>query len=602
MSIQFKFSQPSEMRKLPLELLAAEANNLRSYLIETILENGGHFAANLGVIELTIALLSVIDPKNSPVIWDVGHQSYPYKVLTGRTDAIKTIRSKNGISGFPKRSESPYDWFGTGHSSTALSAALGFAESMKDNLIKPPVVAIIGDGALTGGIAYEALNNMIELNYPLIVILNDNQMGIDPNTGALNQHLVNLMKGNSQKRVQDFFEWFGLKYKGPIDGHNIKSLQNALLTAINTNTPNLIHIQTVKGKGYEPAEKEQTRWHSAAKYIKVDHPKALDLNIPKDPTYTDGQYSTAKWQDIFGNTLVELAQQFPELRGITPAMPSSCGMLPAIEKYPDRFFDVGISEQHAVTFAAGIAAGGKKVLVNIYSTFLQRAYDQIIHDVVLQNLPVVFCIDRAGLVGEDGPTHHGSFDLSYLLPLPNITILAPFQSVELSNMMHWAVQQDHPVFIRYPRGHTQTQTREVSIQNPTEPQIIHESDNSKILIASTGIASQIAKEALLKSPELFQIVDIIHYPAVKTPKKLDFSLAKPYLHCITIEDGSIIGGFGQYLKYSWELSQSSTFPKFHHLGIQDRFPSHGSIEELHHDEGYDVTGLLTKLNQLLMIV
>jgi 1-deoxy-D-xylulose-5-phosphate synthase len=620
MPLPSKYSQYQELCKMPVEDLISVAAELRNFLINTILENGGHFAANLGIIELTVALLSEIDPKFSPVIWDVGHQSYPYKVLTGRGDEIKNIRNKNGISGFPKRSESPFDWFGTGHSSTALSAALGFAEALKYNQTRPPVFAIIGDGALTGGMAYEAMNNMIDLNYPLVVILNDNQMGIDPNTGALNKHLVHLQKDKQPQQVREFFEWFGFIYQGPFDGHDIGVLKKTLKEAISQNKPHLIHIQTVKGKGYEPAEKEQTRWHSATKYIKVDHPSPKDqetktndqrpkTNDQRPKTYDQGlktkdQSPMAKWQDIFGETLLELANNNQELRGVTPAMPSSCGMLPTLEKYPDRFFDVGISEQHAVTFAAGIAAGGKKVVVNIYSTFLQRAYDQIIHDVVLQNLPVVFCIDRAGLVGEDGPTHHGSYDLSFLLPLPNITILAPYQSSELRSMMHWALEQNHPVFIRYPRGETPIQAQNKILANPTEPKIIHQSSNPKILISTTGIATQLAITALEKKPELFNHVDLIHFPAVKHATEVPFIQKKNYQHGITIEDGSIIGGFGQYFKYLWEKWDNSPSnqlnPRFHHLGIQDHFPAHGSIAELQEDEGFDVDSILTKLNQLLI--
>lgn len=596
-----KYSQYQELRKMPVEELVSVAAELRSYLINTILENGGHFAANLGVIELTVAILSIIDPKKSPVIWDVGHQSYPYKVLTGRADEVKNIRNKNGISGFPKRSESPFDWFGTGHSSTALSAALGFAEAFKNNLRRHPVFAIIGDGALTGGMAYEAMNNVVDLNYPLIVILNDNQMGIDPNTGALNKHLIQLQKDKQPLQVKNFFEWFGFTYQGPFDGHNIESLKQTLTEATAQNKPYLIHVQTIKGKGYEPAEKEQTRWHSAAKFIKVDHPKnEQPLAYIQKPTIK-GQQPKSKWQDIFGETLLQLANNHPELRGITPAMPSSCGMLPALEKFPDRFFDVGISEQHAVTFAAGIAAGGKKVIINIYSTFLQRAYDQIIHDVVLQNLPVVFCIDRAGLVGEDGPTHHGSFDLSFLIPLPNLTILAPYQSLELKSMMHWAINQDHPVFIRYPRGETPNQDQAEHLSDPTEPKIIHQSTNPKILIGTTGIATQLAIDALEKNSEIFSQVDLIHFPAVKISNQVPNFLSKNYEHCITVEDGCIIGGFGQYLKYLWETtSNEQSLPKFHHLGIQDHFPSHGNIAELQRDEDFDADAILTKLNQLLI--
>jgi len=612
MTLPTQFSHYYDLPSLTLEELTVEANNLRNYLIKTVLQNGGHFAANLGVVELTVALLSEVNPNSSPIIWDVGHQSYPYKILTGRKDELKNIRNKDGISGFPKREESPLDWFGTGHSSTALSAAMGFAESFKLHPEKPPVFAIIGDGALTGGMAYEAMNNLIDLKYPLIIIFNDNQMGIDPNTGALNKHLIQLQKDNQSETVRNFFHWFGLNYHGPIDGHDLISLKQTIKVAKNINQPQLIHIQTIKGKGYEPAEKEQTRWHSAAKFTKVDHPSTKDQPpTTKDqnqyPNHqrpkTKDQSPKSKWQEIFGETLLNLAELYPELRGITPAMPSSCGMLPAFEKYPDRFFDVGISEQHAVTFAAGIAAGNKKVIVNIYSTFLQRAYDQIIHDVVLQKLPVIFCIDRAGLVGEDGPTHHGSFDLSFLIPLPNITILAPYQSFELQNMMHWAMDQDHPVFIRYPRGETPILDSLNQTNDPTLPIVLHQSTNPKILICSTGIASQIVVNAIDENTSLFDHVDVMHCPAVKSKNETDKFTSQKYEHCITIEDGSIIGGFGQYFKYKWEKSkpkQNHPLPQFHHLGIQDHFPAHGSISELQRSEGFDVDSVLTLLSQLLI--
>jgi len=588
MTPAIEFLPPHDLKNKTVEELNKIATELRDYLIHVILENGGHFAANLGVIELTVSLLSVIDPNTSPVIWDVGHQSYPYKILTGRHEELKTIRNQNGISGFPKRSESKFDWFGTGHSSTALSAALGFAEAMKRDTTIYPVVAIIGDGALTGGMAYEAMNNMIDLNYPLLVVFNDNQMGIDPNTGALNKHLIDLHLNTEQSnKIQSFFEWFGFEYNGPIDGHNIQQLQSALNNAININKPQLIHIRTIKGKGYEAAEKEQTRWHSAAKFIKLN---------PSDLNPTTPSIRKIKWQEVFAKTLLKLADTNPELRGITPAMPSSCGMLPAMEKYPDRFFDVGISEQHAVTFAAGIAAGGKKVIVNIYSTFLQRAYDQIIHDVILQNLPILFCIDRAGLVGEDGPTHHGTYDMSFLLPLPNVSILAPYRADELENMMHWALLQDHPVFIRYPRGEINEQSILTENYNPTVPVPIHSSEKAKLILCSTGITTQLVLDALTESPTLFQEVDVLHFPTVKTPNSSKFSPSRDYQFCLTIEDGSIIGGFGQYLKNIWE-NESTT--KFHHLGIQNHFPSHGSINELQKEEGFDVKSILAKLSQLL---
>ena len=559
-----KIQHPSEIQSLNPEELIELSTELREYIIETILHNGGHFAANLGVIELTVVLLKNFNLNSDQIVWDVGHQSYPYKVLTQRKEELKSIRSINGISGFPKTEESNFDHFGTGHSSTAISASMGMAQAAKiNNESNRNFIAVVGDGALTGGMSYEALNNIVNSNLNITIVLNDNQIGIDPNTGALNHHLTK----EDYPEVKQWFEWFGLNYNGPVDGHNVYELLSAFENSKSIQGPKIIHIKTIKGKGYLPAEKEQTKYHSTNKYVKIQ---------------PDHNPISKKWQDIFGEILIELATEHSQVVGITPAMPSSCGMQRAMDIFPDRFFDVGISEQHAVTFAAGLATLGKIPFVNIYSTFLQRAYDQIIHDVALQNLPVVFCIDRAGLVGEDGPTHHGAFDISFLNCIPNIEIFAPKNAQELFNNLKYAVSAGKPIAIRYPKGSVKNDTWSTDNFTKSEMTI---ANKHKILVISTGIASNFVETAKSKTSSQF---DFVHINQIKPIPQFNLSL---YSKIITIEDGSIIGGFGQSLKMNHSNFQGTWL----HLGIPDQFIPHGNNENLYEMAGYGIDAIVSAI-------
>ena len=555
---------PSEIQSLNTEELIELSKELREYIIETILHNGGHFAANLGVIELTTALLKNYDLNSDQIVWDVGHQSYPFKVLTLRKEELKSIRNFNGLSGFPKIEESNFDHFGTGHSSTAISAAMGMAQAAKiNNEPHRNFIAVVGDGALTGGMSYEALNNIVNSNLNITIVLNDNQIGIDPNTGALNNHLTN----EDYPQIKQWFEWFGLNYNGPIDGHNVYELLSAFKKSKSIQGPKIIHVKTIKGKGYLPAEKEQTKYHSTNKYVKIQ---------PNE------NHVSKKWQDVFGEILIELAEQNSQVVGITPAMPSSCGMQKAMDIFPDRFFDVGISEQHAVTFAAGLATQGKIPFVNIYSTFIQRAYDQIIHDVALQNLPVVFCIDRAGLVGEDGPTHHGAFDISFLNCIPNIEIFAPKNAQELFNNMKYAVSAGKPIAIRYPKGSVKNDSW--FTENTDVVEYIIENKH-EILVISTGIASNFVESVKSKTSISF---DSLHINQIKPFPHFNLS---NYSKIITVEDGSIIGGFGQSIKMNHANFKGSWL----HLGIPDQFIPHGNNENLYELAGYGIDAIVTAI-------
>lgn len=562
MSILNTISSPDKVKTLAAKDLILLSQELRAFITRTILDSGGHFSSNLGVIELTIALFYTIDFNHDAIVWDVGHQSYPHKVLTNRMSLLNTIRSLGGISGFPKREESIYDSFGTGHSSTAISAVMGMAAASKlhNHSKQPTFVAVVGDGALTAGLSYEALNNLFGSNFNVLIILNDNQMGIDPNTGALNNRLQ-----TNQTAVKLWFEWFGLAYSGPIDGHDMPALIQALDETYAKQGPRLLHIKTTKGKGYPDAEKEQTKWHSANKFIKIEN-----REIP-----------ALKWQDVFGDMLVKLAEIYPNLMGITPAMPSSCGMIKAMKAYPDRFFDVGIAEQHALTFAAGMATQNGIPIVNIYSSFLQRGYDQLIHDIVLQKLPVILCIDRAGLVGEDGPTHHGAFDIAFLRCIPQLLIGAPRNTTELYQMILFGIEKKQPIAIRYPKGNV---LEEPWLQN-TNPSILEDQmlkSGGSVLVISTGKASNLVMEAY---PLINNDFTHIHMPFIhaNASKKLS-SLVDGYHAIITVEDGCIVGGWGQGIAH--ELRNNKQKSLFFHLGIPHAFIEHGSNEELYALCGY----------------
>jgi 1-deoxy-D-xylulose-5-phosphate synthase len=611
-----KISDKNFIKSLSTETMIELSKELREFITQSVLNSGGHFSSNLGVIELTVALHYTLDFSSDGLVWDVGHQSYPHKVLTGRANQLHTIRSYKGLSGFPKRDESNYDAFGTGHSSTAISAVMGMAAASKiqnsnntettdpessTHQKQPTFVAVVGDGALTAGLSYEALNNLFESDLNVMIVLNDNNMGIDPNTGALNTRLK-----TAPEKVKSWFEWFGLNYSGPIDGHNLEELLPAIQNCYNQTGPRLLHIKTIKGKGYPPAEKEQTKWHSANKYVKIEQPSR----------------PTVKWQDVYGDMLLALAESNPKIAGITPAMPSSCGMIKAMTAFPNRFFDVGIAEQHALTFAAGMATQGSIPIVNIYSSFLQRGYDQWIHDIALQNLSVVLCIDRAGLVGEDGPTHHGAFDIAFLRCIPDTKILAPRNAQELYAALWLGTQNVGPIAIRYPKGSLADNQWDHSINKELairslSPQWLKSDGPAKVLLVTTGHATNLAIQAneILSKQGLGDVEnsnsletstskkDPVQYHHLHTPilqwtdhgidlQKLSTTpppaIYQNYTHIITVEDGCIQGGWGEGLEHaittSNESEQDSQKQKariqFLHLGIPHDFIEHGNNEEV----------------------
>lgn len=559
---------------------------IRTFFIGKILKNGGHFSANLGVVELTVALHYAYDFDIDKLVWDVGHQAYIHKLLTGRKSEFDTIRKLDGLSGFPKIDESKYDHFGTGHSSTSISAILGMAEGALLNNKENKHIAVIGDGSLTGGMAFEALNNLGVSMANVLVVVNDNQMGIDPNLGSINTHLSEIdgIKPN-------LFENLGLAYQGPIDGHNVLELVDIFEKQKQTNGPHVLHIKTLKGKGYEPAEKAQTDWHSVS-YVKID-PNGAKNNS----SYTSEK--PLKFQEVFGHTLLELAEIDERVVGITPAMPSGSSMKIMMEAMPHRIFDVGIAEQHAVTFAAGLAIEGKRPFCNIYSTFAQRAYDQIIHDVALQNIPVIFCLDRAGLVGADGPTHHGTFDLAFLSAIPNLTILSPMDEHELRNMMYWAVDHtEGPVVIRYPRG----RGSQLNYKNEKQPLTVPSSrmltTGQNIAVISIGqIGTEVQKAIVNNSLEN----KVTHIDA-RSMKPLDLKIFgesfRKFDKIITVEESCLLGGFGQQVKaLALDSQYRGTITS---LGLPDVFVEHGEIDELRAKFGLDAEGVGKVMETLLV--
>jgi len=575
---------PNDLKQFSEAELVQLCEELRQFLIETILEHGGHFSANLGVVELTVALHYVFDLPIDKLIWDVGHQAYGHKVLTGRMSEIQNIRKWGGISGFPKMTESEYDAFGTGHSSTSISAALGMAEAALLNNITNQNIAVIGDGSLTAGQAFEALNNAGVSKANLLVIINDNNMGIDPNLGALSRHLLELQTGKAENNI---FKSFGLNYFGPIDGHNVLELIAVLKSQKEMNLPRVLHLKTVKGKGYLPAEKEQTKWHAAASFVKLGE---------QESEMQEGE----KYQDVFGDTLTELAGVNGDVIGITPAMPTGCGMIGMMQKYPDRVFDVGIAEQHAVTFSAGLAAAGKRPFCNIYSSFLQRAYDQVIHDVCLQKLPVIFCLDRAGVVGEDGATHHGLYDLSFLKCLPNLIIAAPRNEIELRQMLFTALHtSEGPFAIRYPRGKGVVKEWKKPFDKIDigKAEIIQKGKQ----IALIGIGHLVneliqAAEILKKEGIICTIVD------ARFLAPLDIVALKEVLSnhefIITLEDGCKSGGFGESII---ELNQNL---KLKNKIVNRAFPNEvigqGTREQLIAHYGLNAESVVKLIKQYLL--
>ena len=563
-------SDPKDLRKLEPEKLPRLAIELREFIIDIVSAKEGHLGASLGVVELTIALHYVFNTPNDLLVWDVGHQAYGHKILTGRKNIFDTNRQLGGISGFPKREESIYDPFGVGHSSTSISAALGMAiaSNIKGDINKNHI-AVIGDASIASGMAFEGLNHAGVSEANLLIILNDNAMGIDPSVGALKNYLTNI-KTDKRVRKKNIIEALNFDYSGPIDGHDINAVLAELNRLKHVKGPRFLHIITTKGKGLQKAEQDQVKYHAPGKF----DAKTGDL-IPEKLVE-----QPAKYQDVFGLTLVELAKKNKKIVGITPAMPTGSSMKFMLEEIPNRAFDVGIAEQHAVTLAAGMATQGLIPFCNIYSTFLQRAYDQVIHDVALQNLPVIFCLDRAGLVGEDGATHHGVFDISYLRCIPNMIVFAPLNEIELRNMMYTAqLGVVNPIAIRYPRGKGEKQNWHVPFSNIEigKGEIIKEGDDIAILsIGSIG-------NTIIKLCKEIENSDRIAHYNMRFVKPLDEELLhgifKKFNKIITIEDGSLIGGFGSAVL---EFSQDHNYhnKKIKRLGIPDKFIEHGKTAEL----------------------
>ncbi|MCO5287531.1 MAG: 1-deoxy-D-xylulose-5-phosphate synthase [Chitinophagaceae bacterium] len=583
---------PSDLKKLKKEQLAQLSDELRQYIIDVVSIYGGHLAASLGVVELTVALHYVFNTPYDRVVWDVGHQAYGHKILTGRRDNFITNRKLGGISGFPKRSESEYDAFGVGHSSTSISAALGMAlASRYKGEYDRQHIAVIGDGALTAGLAFEGLNHAGISQSNLLIILNDNHMSIDPNVGALTKYLSGLNEKKESNeldtghaaRKTNFFESLQLQYFGPVNGHDLTALIDTLTLLKNTDGPKLLHIRTIKGKGYVPAEQNQTQWHAPGLFDKISGQiLKKKADSPQPP----------KYQDVFGHTIIELAKQNDRIMGVTPAMPTGSSLKFMMDEMPDRAFDVGICEQHAVTLSAGMATQGLRVYCNIYSTFMQRAYDQVIHDVAIQDLPVIFCLDRAGIVGEDGPTHHGAFDIAYMRCIPNMIVSAPMNEHELRNLMYTAQlhSNSHPFAIRYPRGRGVL----ADWRNPFEEIPVGKGRKLRagreIAILSLGHPGNFVTEAISKV--LPNGIDPAHYD-MRFAKPLDEELLhrifNTYSKIITIEDGTVKGGFGAAVS---EFAETNNYKaQITIIGIPDKFIEHGTPEELYKEIGMDAEGI-----------
>lgn len=599
---------PVELRSLPFERLPVLCNELREYLLRSVSRSSGHFASGLGTVELTVALHYVYNTPFDRLIWDVGHQAYPHKILTGRRDRIHTIRQKDGLHPFPWREESEYDVLSVGHSSTSIGAALGMAVAAESEGLGRKVVAVIGDGAITAGMAFEALNHAGDVHKDMLVILNDNEMSISENVGALNNHLARLMSGKLYTTIREggkkvlaglppvkelakraeehlkgmvvpgtLFEEFGFNYIGPIDGHDIHALVETLRNMRNLKGPQLLHVKTKKGKGYEPAEKDPIGYHAVPKFNPDDC--ALPKSAGGKPTFSA----------IFGQWLCDMAARDERVVGITPAMREGSGLVKFSQQYPDRYFDVAIAEQHAVTFAAGLAIADKKPVVAIYSSFLQRAYDQLIHDVALQNLPVLFAIDRAGLVGADGPTHQGAFDISFLRTVPNMVVMTPSDENECRQMLYTGYLCNGPAAVRYPRGSG------IGIQAESEMQalalgkgrIVRQGKGTAILAFGTLLQqARAAAEALDAT-----LVDMRFVKPMD--EELVLSLAATHNHFVTLEDNAIMGGAGSAVNEL--LMRNKQCKPVLNLGLPDRFIEQGTQEEIYAQLGLDGAGILASI-------
>ncbi len=620
-------NNPDDLKKIPKDQLHQVCNELRQYIIDIVSVHGGHFAASLGVVELSVALHYIYNTPYDQLVWDVGHQAYGHKILTGRRDQFATNRKYKGLSGFPKRSESEYDTFGVGHSSTSISAALGMAMAAKYKGENRKSIAVIGDGSLTAGMAFEAMNHAGVADSDVLIILNDNCMSIDPNVGALKEYLTDIATSPTYNKVRDeiwnllgkmpvgkstsrslaskleasvkgmvnkssnLFEALQLRYFGPIDGHNITNLIDTLKDLREIPGPKLLHVITTKGKGYELAEKDQTKWHAPGLFDKVTGEiLKKKIDAPQAP----------KYQDVFGHTLVELAKANPLIMGVTPAMPSGSSLKFMMDAMPDRAFDVGICEQHAVTLSAGLATQGMRVFCNIYSSFMQRAFDQVVHDVAIQKLPVVLCLDRAGLVGEDGPTHHGCYDIAYLRCIPNLIISAPMNEQELRNLMYTAQLESTvlPFVIRYPRGEGVMPAWETPLTALEIGKGRKIKDGKEVAILSFGHPGNFATSAIrnLRS----EGIDPAHYD-IRFVKPLDEALLHEvfanYSKIITVEDGTVVGGFGSAIL---EFMNAHGYKaEVTILGIPDRLVEHGTLKELHNECAYDAAGIEAAVKQIL---
>jgi 1-deoxy-D-xylulose-5-phosphate synthase len=610
----YGINSPADLRRLPEEQLPQLAEEVRAFLLESVSQSGGHLAAGLGTVDLTIALHYVFDTPNDRIVWDVGHQAYPHKILTGRRDRMPTIRKKDGLSAFPTREESPYDTFGVGHSSTSISAALGMAIAASLDKSERHAVAVIGDGGLTGGMAFEALNHAGVLDANLLVILNDNEMSISPNVGALNNYLAKILSSKFYSSVREgsrhllsrsmpsvwelarraeehvkgmvapgtLFEELGFNYIGPIDGHNMDMLVTTLRNLRDLPPgPRFLHVVTKKGKGYLPAELDPVAYHGVGTFDpSKDHlPKAK----PSSPTYTE----------IFGQWLCDMAKQEPKLLGITPAMREGSGLVEFSERFPERYFDVGIAEQHAVTLAAGQACEGYHPVVAIYSTFLQRAYDQLIHDVVLQNLPVLFALDRAGLVGPDGPTHAGSFDFSYMRCLPNMLIMAPADENECRQMLYTGFKHQGPAAVRYPRG--KGPGVEISAQMSALP-----IGKAEIRRQGTGIAILAFGSMVTPALEVGEKLGatVVNMRFVKPlDEALVTEMARTHDTLVTVEENVIAGGAGAAVNEY--LGARQCLLPILNLGLPDAFVEQGSREECLAACGLDVGGIDASIRAFL---
>ena len=597
----FDINSPEDLRKLPIEELPRYCDELRQYIIEQCAINPGHLASSLGAVEIAVAVHYVYDTPFDKLIWDVGHQAYAHKIITGRREAFTTNRRLGGISGFPRMAESEYDAFGAGHSSVSISAALGMAKSAKLRNSGSKSVAIIGDGSIGGGLAFEGLNNAgSDKLTDILVILNDNNMSIDKSQGALNHYLLRLSTSSKYNRFKqglwsalsrtprvlnfcrrigngikhgllqnsNLFESLGFRYFGRVNGHDVKRLVRTLRALKGINSPKLLHVITEKGHGYAPTKENLSVWHAPGCFN------------PETGERIKSPSKASRMQDVFGQTLLDLARLDKRVMGITPAMPSGCSMTIMMEEIPERCFDVGIAEGHAVTFSAGLAAAGERPFCNIYSTFLQRAYDNIIHDVALQNLPVILCIDRGGLVGEDGATHHGAFDIAYLSCIPNMVVATPSDEWELRNMMFTALHSDRPFAIRYPRGAGRgREWRDLPFEAIEIGRARKVRDGKDVAILVFGALCADAEQAA-EQAEVIGVSSAIY----------DMRFAGNFKRIITIEDGAIRGGAGEAVVKI--LNDNNICVPVVTLGIEDKFIEHGTVKELRHACGYDIDGIL----------